>query len=223
MFGWLFGKKKKVNTRNRTKTNMLREEIKMYSQKQKVQALRRLKGIHPYDVDFDIMYADDQLEDVLMLYILMGMIDVIEEEEMGFYEVEDAVIEAEVCPEGTVGEEVISDLEETPEIESTDDIVAEVVAEVPSIFAEGGTLDMTKIDEEIAEEPTPIVEEIVVEQAPVIEPAPVVETPSFAEKTETFADDFKTEDTSSSFGDSFGSSDSGSSYDSGDSGGGSDD
>ena len=209
MFGWLFGKKKKVNTRNRTKSAMLKEEIKRYSQKQKVQALRRLKGIHTYDADFDIMYADDQLEDMLMLYLLMEMVDVVSEEEACFYEVEDVMVEAEVSPEGTVGEEIVADLEETPEVVFTDDIVVE----------EESIVEVDTFIDDI--EPTPIVEEVVVEQAPVVEPAPVVETPSFEEKTESFGDGFQSRDTSSSFGDSYGDSDSdsGSSYDSDDCGG----
>jgi len=213
MFGWLFGKKKKVNGLNASKSSLLKEEIDMMTHRKRVRTLRRLRKTHTYDSSIDFMYADDMVDDFIMLYLLMDMVDVVSEEEAGFYEVEDAMVEAEVSPEGVVGEEIVSDLEETPEVESTDDIVAE----------EREELEEAEIEELEDVEPTPIaVEETVVEVAPVVEETVVViETPSFEEKTETFADDFKVKDTSNSFGSDYGS-DSGSScdsYDSGDCGG----
>ena len=110
MFGWLFGKKKKVNTRNKTKSALLKTELKRYSQKEKVQSLRRLKAKYPYDVDFDLMYADDQLEDVIMLYLLMDMVYVVSEEDAGFYEDTETEIEDSFAEEVT--EDVVADLEE---------------------------------------------------------------------------------------------------------------
>ncbi len=193
MFGWLFGKKK-VNGLNASKSALLKEEISQMSPRKRVKTLRRLRGIHTHDSSIDFMYADDMIDDCIMLYLLMDMVDVVSEDDAGFYEVEESVVEAEVSPEGAVGEEVkiedMTDVEPTPIVEET--------PEIPSIYAAGGSLDMTKIDEE----PTPIaVEETVIEQAPIIE-----------EEAETLT-----------FGDSFDSSGfdrgcSGSDYDSDDGG-----
>lgn len=86
MFGWLFGKKKKLNKKNVNRKMAMLTKIEGLSHKQRVRRLRDLKGIHTHVPDFDYMYADDMLEDFIMLYLLMDMVDVVQEEEAGFYE-----------------------------------------------------------------------------------------------------------------------------------------
>ena len=155
MFGWLFKKKKKVNVSNRRKATLLREEIKRMSQKDRVRSLRRLKGIHTYDSDFDYMYGYDLLDNFIMFYLLMEMTDVVSEEDSGFYEVDETIIEEDIVEETETGE-IVEDTEQgeepvTRELEDIEPVVETMSDVEPTPIAV----------EEVHVEPTPVVEETV--------------------------------------------------------------
>jgi len=192
MFGWLFGRKKK-NSKNINKSSLLKSEISQMTPRKRVQTLRRLRKTNTYSPDFNYMYGDDLMDDLILFYLLMEMADVVSECDAGFYEVEDAVVERESM------ETVPSIGEEAPVVETIEEPIVDEVKE-PMVEE--------TVVEAVETEPTPIAVE-----------EPVAETPSFEEKTSSFGDTYEVEDTSSSFGDSFGSDSGGSDFGGGDCGG----